>query len=208
MTNKIIYLLFNDGEGEEETKVEDNEETVEEQEDKEETLEETPKKEPKKTIKRTTKKVQITEKEFEEYKKFKLSSMSAEEREKALKDENESLLTKIGVLEKTIDTQTKEIERVKAQDSIKDELNKIRKDKPYLTETLDKRANKGFNNLEEVNEFINMVDSNTLKEAYEVLQKTQRATKISKNDNVDVNRNIETRKKGFNINLSKYGLRK
>ena len=214
MTKKIIYLLFKDGE--EDVKDEVKEEVVENTEDKSEEkeikTEEQPKKETKKETKdtkKTEKKVSITVKEFEEYKQFKLNSMSAEERENALKEENESLLAKIGVLENTIDTQTKEIERVKAQDSIKDKLNSLKTEKPYLTETLDKRAGKGFNSLEEVNEFVNLVDSPTLKEAYDVLQRTHKATKVIGNTVVNGNDNTVVRNNTDKpVDLTKYGIRK
>lgn len=209
MTKNMIYLLFKDGE-----EVEVKEEVATETETKEETKveekEEQPKEEKtKKETKKTEKKVSITAKEFEEYKQFKLNSMSAEEREKALKEENESLLTKIGILENTIETQTKEIERVKAQDSIKDKLNSLKTEKPYLTETIDKRANKGFNSLDELNEFVNLVDSPTMKEAYEVLQRTQKATKVTGNTVVNGNgitvvRNDTDRP----VDLTKYGILK
>lgn len=209
MTKNMIYLLFKDGE-----EVEVKEEVATETETKEETKveekEEQPKEEKtKKETKKTEKKVSITAKEFEEYKQFKLNSMSAEERENALKEENESLLTKIGILENTIETQTKEIERVKAQDSIKDKLNSLKTEKPYLTETIDKRVNKGFNSLDEVNEFVNLVDSATLKEAYEVLQRTQKATKVTGNTVVNGNgitvvRNDTDRP----VDLTKYGILK
>ena len=209
MTKNMIYLLFKDGE-----EVEVKEEVATETETKEETKveekEEQPKKEEtKKETKKTEKKVSITAKEFEEYKQFKLNSMSAEEREKALKEENESLLTKIGILENTIDTQTKEIERVKAQDSIKDKLNSLKTEKPYLTETIEKRANKGFNSLDEVNEFVNLVDSPTLKEAYEVLQRTQKATKVTGNTVVNGNGNTVVRNNTDRpVDLTKYGILK
>ena len=209
MTKNMIYLLFKDGE-----EVEVKEEVATETETKEETKveekEEQPKKEEtKKETKKTEKKVSITAKEFEEYKQFKLNSMSAEEREKALKEENESLLTKIGILENTIETQTKEIERVKAQDSIKDKLNSLKTEKPYLTETLDKRAGKGFNSLEEVNEFVNLVDSPTLKEAYDVLQRTHKATKVIGNTVVNGNDNTVVRNNTDKpVDLTKYGIRK
>lgn len=209
MTKNMIYLLFKDGE-----EVEVKEEVATETETKEETKveekEEQPKEEKtKKETKKTEKKVSITAKEFEEYKQFKLNSMSAEEREKALNEENESLLTKIGILENTIETQTKEIERVKAQDSIKDKLNSLKTEKPYLTETIDKRANKGFNSLDELNEFVNLVDSPTMKEAYEVLQRTQKATKVTGNTVVNGNgitvvRNDTDRP----VDLTKYGILK
>lgn len=209
MTKNMIYLLFKDGE-----EVEVKEEVATETETKEETKveekEEQPKKEEtKKETKKTEKKVSITTKEFEEYKQFKLNSMSAEEREKALKEENESLLTKIGILENTIETQTKEIERVKAQDSIKDKLNSLKTEKPYLTETIEKRANKGFNSLDEVNEFVNLVDSPTLKEAYEVLQRTQKATKVTGNTVVNGNGNTVVRNNTDRpVDLTKYGILK
>lgn len=209
MTKNMIYLLFKDGE-----EVEVKEEVATETETKEETKveekEEQPKKEEtKKETKKTEKKVSITAKEFEEYKQFKLNSMSAEEREKALKEENESLLTKIGILENTIETQTKEIERVKAQDSIKDKLNSLKTEKPYLTETIEKRANKGFNSLDEVNEFVNLVDSPTLKEAYEVLQRTQKATKVTGNTVVNGNGNTVVRNDTDRpVDLTKYGILK
>lgn len=212
MTKKFIYLLFKDGEGgepkepeiDESKEGEDLEEGKEGKEPKSE-----PKSEPKKQTKKIEKKVSITAKEFEEYKQFKLNSMSAEERENALKEENESLLTKIGVLENTIETQTKEIERVKAQDSIKEKLGTIKNEKPYLTETLDKRASKGFNSVDEVNEFVNLIDSPTLKEAYDVLQKTQKATKItSKNVVGTSNNDSNTNNTRYsNYDLSKYGIR-
>ena len=209
MTKNMIYLLFKDGE-----EVEVKEEVATETETKEETKveekEEQPKKEEtKKETKKTEKKVSITTKEFEEYKQFKLNSMSAEEREKALKEENESLLTKIGILENTIETQTKEIERVKAQDSIKDKLNSLKTEKPYLTETIDKRVNKGFNSLDEVNEFVNLVDSPTMKEAYEVLQRTQKATKVTGNTVVNGNGNTVVRNDTDRpVDLTKYGILK
>ena len=209
MTKNMIYLLFKDGE-----EVEVKEEVATETETKEETKveekEEQPKEEKtKKETKKTEKKVSITAKEFEEYKQFKLNSMSAEERENALKEENESLLTKIGILENTIETQTKEIERVKAQDSIKDKLNSLKTEKPYLTETIEKRANKGFNSLDEVNEFVNLVDSPTLKEAYEVLQRTQKATKVTGNTVVNGNGNTVVRNNTDRpVDLTKYGILK
>ena len=211
MTKKIIYLLFKDGE--EDVKENANEEVVENTEDKSEEketkTEEQPKKETKKETKKTEKKVSITAKEFEEYKQFKLNSMSAEERENALKEENESLLTKIGILENTIETQTKEIERVKAQDSIKDKLNSLKTEKPYLTETIEKRVNKGFNSLDEVNEFVNLVDSPTMKEAYEVLQRTQKATKVTGNTVVNGNGNTVVRNDTDRpVDLTKYGILK
>ena len=209
MTKNMIYLLFRDGE-EEKVKEEVSTETETKEETKVEEKEEQPKKEEtKKETKKTEKKVSITAKEFEEYKQFKLNSMSAEEREKALKEENESLLTKIGILENTIDTQTKEIERVKAQDSIKDKLNSLKTEKPYLTETIEKRANKGFNSLDEVNEFVNLVDSPTLKEAYEVLQRTQKATKVTGNTVVNGNGNTVVRNNTDRpVDLTKYGILK
>ena len=209
MTKNMIYLLFRDGE-EEKVKEEVSTETETKEETKVEEKEEQPKKEEtKKETKKTEKKVSITAKEFEEYKQFKLNSMSAEEREKALKEENESLLTKIGILENTIDTQTKEIERVKAQDSIKDKLNYLKTEKPYLTETIEKRANKGFNSLDEVNEFVNLVDSPTLKEAYEVLQRTQKATKVTGNTVVNGNGNTVVRNNTDRpVDLTKYGILK
>ena len=209
MTKNMIYLLFKDGE-----EVEVKEEVATETETKEETKveekEEQPKEEKtKKETKKTEKKVSITAKEFEEYKQFKLNSMSAEEREKALKGENESLLTKIGILENTIETQTKEIERVKAQDSIKDKLNSLKTEKPYLTETIEKRANKGFNSLDELNEFVSLVDSPTLKEAYEVLQRTQKATKVTGNAVVNGNGNTVVRNDTDRpVDLTKYGILK
>ena len=209
MTKNMIYLLFKDGE-----EVEVKEEVATETETKEETKveekEEQPKEEKtKKETKKTEKKVSITAKEFEEYKQFKLNSMSAEERENALKEENESLLTKIGILENTIETQTKEIERVKAQDSIKDKLNSLKTEKPYLTETIDKRVNKGFNSLDEVNEFVNLVDSPTMKEAYEVLQRTQKATKVTGNTVVNGNSNTVVRNDTDRpVDLTKYGILK
>ena len=209
MTKNMIYLLFKDGE-----EVEVKEEVATETETKEETKveekEEQPKEEKtKKETKKTEKKVSITAKEFEEYKQFKLNSMSAEEREKALKEENESLLTKIGILENTIETQTKEIERIKAQDSIKDKLNSLKTEKPYLTETIEKRVNKGFNSLDEVNEFVNLVDSPTMKEAYEVLQRTQKATKVTGNTVVNGNGNTVVRNDTDRpVDLTKYGILK
>ena len=209
MTKKFVYLLFKDGE-----EVEVKEEVATETETKEETKveekEEQPKEEKtKKETKKTEKKVSITAKEFEEYKQFKLNSMSAEEREKALKEENESLLTKIGILENTIETQTKEIERVKAQDSIKDKLNSLKTEKPYLTETIEKRANKGFNSSDELNEFVSLVDSPTLKEAYEVLQRTQKATKVTGNAVVNGNGNTVVRNDTDRpVDLTKYGILK
>lgn len=211
MEKKLIYLLFRDSEGSEEVSVPDENESKEGavEEPKEEPKEESKSKENKKETKKSEKKVSITAKEYEEYKSFKLNSMSAEERENALKEENESLLTKISLLEGTIDTQIKEIERIKAQDSIKEKLGNLKTEKPYLSETLDKRASKGFKSVEELNDFVSLVDSSTLKEAYEVLQRTQKATKITGNTVVNTpNGNKVNTDSERPVDLSKYGIRK
>lgn len=211
MEKKLIYLLFRDSEGSEEVSVPDENESKEGavEETKEEPKEESKSKENKKETKKSEKKVSITAKEYEEYKSFKLNSMSAEERENALKEENESLLTKISLLEGTIDTQIKEIERIKAQDSIKEKLGNLKTEKPYLSETLDKRASKGFKSVEELNDFVSLVDSSTLKEAYEVLQRTQKATKITGNTVVNTpNGNKVNTDSERPVDLSKYGIRK
>ena len=52
---------------------------------------------------KSEKEVKITLKEFEEYKNFKLNNMTQEEREKALKEDNENFKSKIDILEKTIE---------------------------------------------------------------------------------------------------------
>lgn len=206
---KIIYLLFKDGEENKETLP--NEDNVEnkETEDKEDKVEEKKdSKETKKETKKSEKKVSITAKEFEEYKKFKLNSMSAEERENTLKEENDSLLTKIGILENTIETQTKEIERMKAQDSIKEKLNTLKTEKPYLIETLSNKEKDGFNSLDELNKFVSIIDSPTLKEAYDIMQKTKKATKVTGStfDNVD-NTVHNVVHKESKVDLSKYGIK-
>jgi len=208
---KIIYLLFKDGEGEEpkEPEIIDGNDVGDlggNEGDKEPKNE--PKNEPKKQTTKSEKKVSITAKEFEEYKQFKLNSMSAEERENTLKEENDSLLTKIGILENTIETQTKEMERMKAQDSIKEKLNTLKTEKPYLIETLSNKEKDGFNSLEELNKFVSIVDSPTLKEAYDIMQKTKKATKVTGStfDNVgNTVHNVEH--KESKVDLSKYGIK-
>lgn len=206
---KIIYLLFKDGEESKETLPKENTEDIknnEQKEDKTEVKEDV--KETKKETKKSEKKVSITAKEFEEYKQFKLNSMSAEERENTLKEENDSLLTKIGILENTIETQTKEIEKMKAQDSIKEKLNSLKTEKPYLIETLNNREKEGFNSLEDLTKFVSIIDSPTLKEAYEIMQKTKKATKVTGSTFDNVNTTVHnTEHKESKIDLSKYGIK-
>lgn len=206
---KIIYLLFKDGEENKETlPKEDNEDTKDNEQKEDNVGDKEDDKKPKKETKKSEKKVSITAKEFEEYKQFKLNSMSAEERENTLKEENDSLLTKIGILENTIETQTKEIEKMKAQDSIKEKLNSLKTEKPYLIETLNNREKEGFNSLEDLTKFVSIIDSPTLKEAYEIMQKTKKATKVTGStfDNVNTTvHNIE--RKESKVDLSKYGIK-
>lgn len=156
---------------------------------------------------KSEKEVKITLKEFEEYKNFKLNNMTQEEREKALKEDNENFKSKIDILEKTIDKQNNVISSLKAQESIKEKLNTVNQEKPYLNEIITKRSEKGFNSIEEVNDFVNLVDSPTLKQAYEVLQKTQKATKLTGTSlNTNTNSTVTYQPVEEEVDLSKYGL--
>ncbi|MBP6282145.1 MAG: hypothetical protein KA384_08875 [Leptotrichiaceae bacterium] len=156
---------------------------------------------------KSEKEVKITLKEFEEYKNFKLNNMTQEEREKALKEDNENFKSKIDILEKTIDKQNNLISSLKAQESIKEKLNTVNQEKPYLNEIITKRSEKGFNSTEEVNDFVNLVDSPTLKQAYEVLQKTQKATKLTGTSlNTNTNSTVTYQPVEEEVDLSKYGL--
>lgn len=206
---KIVYLLFKDEGVDNDNLPKDNIDEPKDDKQKDDIVDKKDDiKEPKKEPKKSEKKVSITAKEFEEYKKFKLNSMSAEERENTLKEENDSLLTKIGILENTIETQTKEIEKMKAQDSIKEKLNSLKTEKPYLIETLNNREKEGFNSLEDLTKFVSIIDSPTLKEAYEIMQKTKKATKVTGSTFDNVNTTVHnTQRKESKVDLSKYGIK-
>ena len=99
---------------------------------------------------------------------------------------------------------------MKAQEGIKNKLSEIEEKKPYLKKTLDKRKEKGFNSVEEVDEFVKFVDDDTLREAYETTKNIQKATKITGNTRTGVtNDDVKNRATNGNyddVDLSKYGL--
>lgn len=164
----------------------------------------------KKSTKPKEKNVTISQKEFKEYNDLKRANMSAEEREKALLQDIENLNLKIETYENTIQEQTNEINTMKAQEGIKSKISKIEEEKPYLKEALNKRKEKGFNSIDEVEEFIKYVDSDVLKEAYETNKKIEKATKITGNTRTGVpNNDVNYKSKSSNsddVDLSKYGL--
>jgi hypothetical protein len=207
INERILYILLNDEEVEDKDNGTDDNKTDETKTGEKEI------KEPAKKI--TTKKdkeksVTISQKEFKEYNDLKRANMSAEEREKALLQDIENLNLKIETYESTIQEQTNEINTMKAQEGIKTKISKIEEEKPYLKEALNKRKEKGFNSVDEVDEFIKYVDSDVLKEAYETNKKIEKATKITGNTRTGVpNNNVNYKLKTSNlddVDLSKYGL--
>lgn len=215
MINKkrVIYLLLNDENNDnDEIVVEENKDNLEnEEKENKETKEtnKTDKNKPinKKNTKSKEKNVTISQKEFKEYNDLKRANMSAEEREKALLQDIENLNLKIETYESTIEEQTKEINTMKAQEGIKNKISEIEEKKPYLKKTLDKRKEKGFNSIDELNEFIKFVDDDTLKEAYETTKNIKKATRITGNTRTNITNNQKIKNNNYDdIDLSKYGL--
>lgn len=216
MINKkrIIYLLLND-EGES-TVIDDGNgnnpnnddgEGKEPSQNNESKIDDKNKTATKKSTKPKEKNVTISQKEFKEYNDLKRANMSAEEREKALLQDIENLNLKIETYESTIEEQTKEINTMKAQEGIKNKISEIEEKKPYLKKTLDKRKEKGFNSIDELNEFIKFVDDDTLKEAYETTKNIKKATRITGNTRTNITNNQKIKNNNYDdIDLSKYGL--
>lgn len=209
MDKKKFYILLNDDvvekENSQEVEKEDNLKDKEnEVKDVEKESKETEKK--KKEVKKDTE-IKITKNEYEEYKKLKLSSMTSEEREKTLQDENENLLLKIESLEKLVEEQLQQVEQIKTQQLIKEKIVNIKNEKPYLVETLEKKEKDGFKSVEELDKFVNLVDSDTLKNAFEITKKVNYATKINNKTFSNDNSNVNTINK-TNFDLRKYGIKK
>ena len=212
---RIIYLLLNDeGEG---TVIDndngntpnnnDDGEGKEPSQNNEPKVDDKNKTATKKSTKPKEKNVTISQKEFKEYNDLKRANMSAEEREKALLQDIENLNLKIETYESTIEEQTKEINTMKAQEGIKNKISEIEEKKPYLKKTLDKRKEKGFNSIDELDEFIKFVDDETLKEAYETNKNIRKATKITGSTRTNIPVNHKANQTNYDdVDLSKYGL--
>ena len=96
---------------------------------------------------------------------------------------------------------------MKAQEGIKNKISEIEEKKPYLKKTLDKRKEKGFNSIDELDEFIKFVDDETLKEAYETNKNIRKATKIRGGIRTNIPVNHKTNQTNYDdVDLSKYGL--
>lgn len=210
---RVIYLLLNDDGGDVVDEGNGNTSTGEDGEAKETSQTNEPKVDDKnktttkKSTKSKEKSVTISQKEFKEYNDLKRANMSAEEREKALLQDIENLNLKIETYESTIEEQTKEINTMKAQEGIKNKISEIEEKKPYLKKTLDKRKEKGFNSIDELDEFIKFVDDETLKEAYETNKNIRKATKITGNTRTNIPVNHKTNQTNYDdVDLSKYGL--
>lgn len=212
---RVIYLLLNDeGEG---TVIDDGNGNTPNNDDDGESKKPSQNNEPKvddknktttkKSTKPKEKNVTISQKEFKEYNDLKRANMSAEEREKALLQDIENLNLKIETYESTIEEQTKEINTMKAQEGIKNKISEIEEKKPYLKKTLDKRKEKGFNSIDELDEFIKFVDDETLKEAYETNKNIRKATKITGSTRTNIPVNHKVNQTNYDdVDLSKYGL--
>lgn len=209
---RLIYLLLNDDNNEDDIVVDENKDELENEEKEDKESKEDKKTDKNKSVnkkftKPKEKSVTISQKEFKEYNDLKRANMSSEEREKALLQDIENLNLKIETYESTIEEQTKEINTMKAQEGIKNKISEIEEKKPYLKKTLDKRKEKGFNSIDELDEFIKFVDDETLKEAYETNKNIKKATKITGSTRTDIPVNHRTNQTNYDdIDLSKYGL--
>ena len=212
---RLIYLLLNDDndiDGDDNSNVDENKDDLKNDEKiikEEKDIDKDDKNKPsnKKSTKNKEKTITISQKEFKEYNDLKRANMSSEEREKALLQDIENLNLKIETYESTIEEQTKEINTMKAQEGIKNKISEIEEKKPYLKKTLDKRKEKGFNSIDELDEFIKFVDDETLKEAYETNKNIRKATKITGSTRTDIPVNHKTNQTNYDdVDLSKYGL--
>lgn len=210
---RVIYLLLNDDggdvvdEGNGNTSAGEDGGAKEPSQTNEPKVDDKNKTTTKKSTKPKEKSVTISQKEFKEYNDLKRANMSAEEREKALLQDIENLNLKIETYESTIEEQTKEINTMKAQEGIKNKISEIEEKKPYLKKTLDKRKEKGFNSIDELDEFIKFVDDETLKEAYETNKNIRKATKITGSTRTNISVNHKNNQSNYDdVDLSKYGL--
>ena len=211
MTKRFIYLVFNESEEvkeietDEKLEAKEEEKTEETKEQKEEQKEEI--KETKVSKKKDTKKsnnITITEEEYRQFNELKRSNMSTEELIEEYKTEIEGYKTKNTILEETVSELTNIIEDMKNQELVKSKLSKIKEDKPYLAEVLEKRELEGFKNITEIDKFINIVDSEILKNAYEINKKIGIATKVTGTTTVNVNKGEEKSVKQTKVDISKY----
>lgn len=207
----LFYLTFHDDTSTESTEevVEENKEVEVNKETTEEKVKEEEKKETKKTKTKDT--VTVSKSEFEEYKKLKLSNMSSEERELALQNEIDNLRLKIDSYENIINQKNLELENIKTQELINKEIKKVETDKPYLKDVLTKRIEKGFKSVAELKEFIDVVDTDVLKNAYEFNSRTkggntlfnEKKSNVFTSNNSNQKNNVDTP-----LDLRKYGIYK
>lgn len=213
MLENLIYLEFNDVENDdtENTGGEEPKESTEGKTEKEENKkEEKPKKSTNKTDKTKNENVTITKEQFKEYENLKQSSMTGEQKEQYLQSKIDSLETKVETLNDLLSERNSEISQLKNKDLVKEELNKIKNDKPYLTTLLDKRISKSeFTSVDDIKSFVDLVDSEEIKQAYEISQKTGKADKLgTRTDIPNVLNQGTTNKQNFKMaDPRKYGLK-
>ena len=168
-------------------------------------------KEPPKKVGRPPKEktVSITQEEYKQLQELKRANMSNDELKADYERQISDLSIKMEALENSLTQKTKEIEQIKVQDTINTELNKIISEKPYLKESIDLRLELGFKSLQDLNEFIKVVDTETMKKAYEISQANGTARRLGTNQSPPnvLNTQVKTGQVEYTVDLGSYGIK-
>ena len=113
-------------------------------------------------------KIYLSKEEYEDLMKLKLSNMDSKQKESYYETEITNLQATVETLKDIISEKTNEITIIKTQEQVKEEVNRLKTEKPYLSNSLDKRIAKGgFDNLESLKDYVDLVEDD-LKSAYEI----------------------------------------
>lgn len=129
-------------------------------------------------------KIYLSKEEYEDLMKLKLSNMDSKQKESYYETEITNLQATVETLKDIISEKTNEITVIKTQEQVKEEVNRLKTEKPYLSNSLDKRIAKGgFDNLESLKDYVDLVEDD-LKSAYEITNAGMIAQKLGENSTV------------------------
>lgn len=129
-------------------------------------------------------KIYLSKEEYEDLMKLKLSNMDSNQKESYYETEITNLQATVETLKDIISEKTNEITVIKTQEQVKEEVNRLKTEKPYLSNSLDKRIAKGgFDNLESLKDYVELVEDD-LKSAYEITNAGVIAQKLGESNTV------------------------
>jgi hypothetical protein len=129
-------------------------------------------------------KIYLSKEEYEDLMKLKLSNMDSKQKESYYETEITNLQATVETLKDIISEKTNEITVIKTQEQVKEEVNRLKTEKPYLANSLDKRIAKGgFDNLESLKDYVDLVEDD-LKSAYEITNAGVIAQKLGESSTV------------------------